>query len=1474
MIIPSIDLIKGCAVQLVGGKEENLKVNAGDPVPIAKKFRIAGEIAVVDLDAALSKGSNKETILKLIQIASCRVGGGIRDVETALYWLNAGAAKIVLGTAARRDILEQLPRERIVAALDAVNGEVVVKGWTETTGKSIFEKVEELKDLVGGFLVTFVEREGRMGGVDLELIANLKAAVGDKCVLTIAGGVTTVDEIAALHKMGVEAQVGMALYTDRMDLGDAISACAVSDRPDNLIPTVVVDEQGVALGLVYSDKESIRAAVKNMKGVYHSRNRGLWFKGETSGATQDLLRIELDCDSDALCFVVHQNGNGFCHFDRRSCFQPLNSGLGALMRTLESRKVNSIEGSYTNRLFNDAKLLHSKIVEEATELVEANTKEEITWEAADVIYFTLVKCAKEGVALSDIEKHLDLRALKVTRRAGDAKEPKKEEKAATASVVPKEAQAQVQVPPKLKRLSVSEVQVLENEAVDERIIEAAKGIVDDVRKRGDEALLYHAKRLGDIKEGEPLIWDRDRLKKNFDELPIEQQEMLKRTTERISRFAQAQRDSIEEITVNISGGQAGHTISPVSAAGCYAPGGRFPLPSSVLMTVVTARVAGVKRVWVASPRPQQITAAAAYIAGADALLAVGGAHAIAALAYGTQTIPGSDAVVGPGNKWVTAAKSLVNGKVKIDMLAGPSECLVIADHTAIPELVAADLLAQAEHDPDARPLLISIKDEGLADKVDLEITKQLAVLPTADIASQSLHNGFIVLVKDIEEAIHLSDIFAPEHLELHLHNASQVQHQFTHYGGLFVGTLSGEIMGDYGCGPNHVLPTGSTAKYSGGLSVFTFLRVRTWLEVSDAAKSQEVLKDVHTLAKLEGLHGHAAAAEKRFVKSSTESVPSESTDISRWIRRDFSKLGAYTPVQPLHILANEIGLPVSQLIKLDANENVYGPIPEITAAIAELPTMHIYPDPGITRLRSALATHVGFDISHVVAGSGSDDILEIIIRLVDPTAVLISTPTFGMYSFLGKQAKAKIVDIPRNESFGLDLESIFSALQKEEIQLIFLASPNNPTGNVVENSEVETLCQRADCLVVIDEAYCEFSGKSALQLVPKYPNLIIVRTFSKWAALAGLRVGYSISHPQIAQGMMSVKQPYNVNIAAEAAALAALSNYDKVFKTVDLLRVEKDRLFSELRKFKWLRPVPSEANFVLIEVLKRSATLIVTNLRAKGIIIRYFNTPKLQNYIRISAGRPSDTDALLNALREMDEHPQNLTNFKAQAILWDMDGVIADVSKSYRQAIIQTALHFGVEVLDGDISKAKSEGNSNNDWVLTKKLVDAKLKADIPLDAITSRFEEIYQGTESSAGLWEKETMIPTIQVLEELHSRVPFAVVTGRPRADAAKFLDHFKISHLFETVVCMEDGPKKPHPHIVQLAMKNLRVEKAVLIGDTPDDMVAANYAGAVPLGILSPGERGNALVKQSLVESGAALIIENLEQLLDIVKGNKSQ
>ena len=310
------------------------------------------------------------------------------------------------------------------------------------------------------------------------------------------------------------------------------------------------------------------------------------------------------------------------------------------------------------------------------------------------------------------------------------------------------------------------------------------------------------------------------------------------------------------------------SLSQNAAAGCYAPGGRYPLPSSVIMTAVTARAAGCSNVILASPKPAQITKAAAHISNVDLFLCVGGAQAVGAMAYGvtngSTSVPRCDVICGPGNKWVTAAKSIVNGKCGIDMLAGPSEVLVICDDTANAKVVAADLIAQAEHDVVARAILLSTST-SMIDAIDDEVSKQLDALPEPNqsTAREALTRSFAVFCDSIEQCISISDDIAPEHLEIQTKNSMEVAKACKNYGGLFIGEHAAEVLGDYGAGPNHTLPTGGTGKYTGGLSVFNFLRIRTWMRVDDKSASQGMVHDSIVMARLEGLEGHARAAEAR-----------------------------------------------------------------------------------------------------------------------------------------------------------------------------------------------------------------------------------------------------------------------------------------------------------------------------------------------------------------------------------------------------------------------------------------------------------------------------------------------------------------------------------------------------------------------------------------------------------------------------------
>lgn len=418
MIVPSIDLMNGRAVQLEGGRGPALA--SADPIQKMKEFSPVGEVAVIDLDAALGVGSNAELVEKLCKLGRVRVGGGIRDVATARRWLDNGADRVIIGTSASETLLAGLPRERVIVSIDSRHDAVLSHGWQQETGTRLSDSIRRFSGICGGLLITFVEREGRLSGTDLRRARDVVALAGETPV-TIAGGITSAAEIAALDEIGADAQVGMALYTGQLDLAEALTAPMKSERADGLWPTVVTDGHGVALGMAWSSVTSVRAALSSGRGVYHSRSRGIWVKGETSGAGQRLHSIDVDCDRDTLRFVVDQDDPGFCHLGHRTCWGE-DRGIPRLSRRIHAIATEVPQDSNTTRLLREPSLLASKLVEEASELAVSSGSEEVSWEAADLLYFVLVKAVSAGVSLEEIAQILDSRELVVSKRPMVAKD--------------------------------------------------------------------------------------------------------------------------------------------------------------------------------------------------------------------------------------------------------------------------------------------------------------------------------------------------------------------------------------------------------------------------------------------------------------------------------------------------------------------------------------------------------------------------------------------------------------------------------------------------------------------------------------------------------------------------------------------------------------------------------------------------------------------------------------------------------------------------------------------------------------------------------------------------------------------------------------------------------------------------------------------------------------------------------------------
>ena len=358
-------------------------------------------------------------------------------------------------------------------------------------------------------------------------------------------------------------------------------------------------------------------------------------------------------------------------------------------------------------------------------------------------------------------------------------------------------------------------------------------------------------------------------------------------------------------------------------------------------------------------------------------------------------------------------------------------------------------------------------------------------------------------------------------------------------------------------------------------------------------------------------------------------------DILRLARRDLVEMPGYAPVEPPDILAQRLGIPEERIVKLDGNENPYGPSPKAREVLAGFPSYHIYPDPEQRRVREAIAEYVGADPERIVVGNGSDELLDLTARLfLSPGDGMVNAPpTFGIYEFVARTYGARVVEVPRREDFALDLESMEGALAAGA-KLIFLASPNNPTGNAIAPEELERLLAH-DVVIVVDEAYAEFAGGSFLPLAAEHDNLIVTRTFSKWAGLAGLRAGYGVFPRAVAETIRKIKMPYNMNVAAQAAVLASLEDREALAKNVKLIVGERERMAERLSAFSWLRVYPSRANFLLCQVRGRLAVEVQAELRERGVLVRYFDSPGVRGCLRISVGKPEDTDRLVEALAEI-----------------------------------------------------------------------------------------------------------------------------------------------------------------------------------------------------------------------------------------------
>ena len=612
------------------------------------------------------------------------------DPDHIISLLDSGIQKVVVPVSLAKQLVPTVPKHRILLLLDVANASAIT---------------ESLKDSVSGVFL-------KSPTLDPGLVSSVSNFFSKSAIYVLPTGQyqlsrSSIRELSNVGAALVIATDQLSLSTSadqRLHVADAFLASITSDRPDGLFPTVVSSHtQGDAvLGLVYSSLESIRETIVTGKGVYQSRKHGLWRKGETSGAVQEVVKIRLDCDSDALQFSVVQHGVGFCHLGRASCFGDL-AGLAALEKTLQARLESAPEGSYTARLFNDSTLLRSKIMEEAEELCQATTPEEVAFEAADLIYFVLTRCVAAGVGVAEIEHSLDAKARKVTRRKGDAKPqwvstapevikplPPKPQSIPALPPPPQEIEIDPFDPIRMRTFDISQISPSQRAELLRRpvlrsgeMMVKVQPIVEEVRLKGDAALLDFTAKFDKVKLQSPVLLPP--YPPELMELSDDVREAIDKAYSNILKFHAAQASGDTLVVETMPGVVCSRFARPIARVGLYIPGGTAILPSTALMLGIPAQVAGCHEVVFATPPRHDGTISpevvyVAHLIGASAILKAGGAQAIAALAYGTESVPKVDKIFGPGNQWVTAAKMLVQNDtdalVSIDMPAGPSEVLV------------------------------------------------------------------------------------------------------------------------------------------------------------------------------------------------------------------------------------------------------------------------------------------------------------------------------------------------------------------------------------------------------------------------------------------------------------------------------------------------------------------------------------------------------------------------------------------------------------------------------------------------------------------------------------------------------------------------------------------------------------------------------------------------------------------------------
>ncbi|HJO03677.1 MAG TPA: histidinol dehydrogenase [Acidobacteriota bacterium] len=759
---------------------------------------------------------------------------------------------------------------------------------------------------------------------------------------------------------------------------------------------------------------------------------------------------------------------------------------------------------------------------------------------------------------------------------------------------------------------------------DEEIVGTVRDIIADVRCHGEDALRRLSRRFDGAQleqlEVRPAAWE-----VALEGLDEAARNALERAAEAIATVHEAQRPRPVLVEPR-AGVRIERRPVPIRRVGAYAPGGRAAYPSSVLMCVIPARVAGVEEIIVCSPPgedglPSPAVLAACRIAGADRLFAVGGAGAIAAMALGTDTIVAVDKVVGPGNAWVEEAKLQLAAEVSIDCPAGPSELLVMADGDAEPSLIAAEVLAQAEHDPRAAVCVLT-DNRGLAETIDQATTELAHEMPSATqatIEKSMASRGALLLVGSMQEARDFANEYAPEHLLAVGRQAEAVAERVLYAGAVFLGAHSSVTFGDYASGSNHVLPTSGRARAYSGLATGTFMRWTSSQRVDQQAAA-ELATTVVSLADLEGLPAHAAAAARHETTTATarrEEPPAPQA------RPNIRRLPLYAPGRR------------DAEVELSDNTNLFGLAPAVRAGLAELDDEALlrYPSVYGVGLKHALEQALGVGEECIATGCGSDDLLDAALRaFVEPGGALAhSEPTFSMIG-----AFADVNDLRRLPvAAAADLHPDLDALAAKQAAATYLCRPENPAGVLNDQEATQRLASRLDGVVLLDEAYIDFASEPSLAAwAAASRNAVVFRTFSKIAGMAGLRAGYAVGSAPVIAEIERARGPYKLNGLAERLAARTLrEDVDWRRDIVDRVARRRAALSAELEK-RGVRVWPSSANFVLAGVPAGlgGAAVLEAALRVRGVGVRPFPALPVGDCVRITVGPDALMQRLLAAL--------------------------------------------------------------------------------------------------------------------------------------------------------------------------------------------------------------------------------------------------